>query len=115
MAFDETPLTDVIKAFAMPTGANTSPAAPTCKGRSACASTTCRGARASRPSLTRRPAARRRARRFGHLHRQAKTDVIPKITKTFDLKQARADEVTNLVVRLSAGTRSQAVGLCRRL
>lgn len=100
MSFDETPLTDVIKAFRDATGANIISGGdsnlqarisvrldnvPWHKGLTSILNP-------QGLQLAEEPAG------SGIYIVRAKTDVIPKITKTFDLKHARADEITNLVV-----------------
>ena len=100
MSFDETPLTDVIKAFRDATGANIISGGdsnlqarisvrldnvPWHKGLTSILNP-------QGLQLAEEPAG------SGIYIVRARTDVIPKITKTFDLKHARADEITNLVV-----------------
>ena len=100
MSFDETPLTDVIKAFRDATGANIISGGdsnlqarisvrldnvPWRKGLTSILNP-------QGLQLAEEPAG------SGIFIVKARTDVIPKITKTFDLKHARADEITNLVV-----------------
>lgn len=100
MSFDETPLTDVIKAFRDATGANIISGGdsnlqarisvrldnvPWRKGLTSILNP-------QGLQLAEEPAG------SGIYIVKARTDVIPKITKTFDLKHARADEITNLVV-----------------
>ncbi|HQQ92471.1 MAG TPA: secretin N-terminal domain-containing protein, partial [Kiritimatiellia bacterium] len=99
MAFDETPLTDVIKAFRDATGANIISGGtnlqgvvsvrldnvPWRKGLSSILDP-------QGLQLAEEPAG------SGIFIVKAKSDVIPKVTRTFELKHARADEVTNLVV-----------------
>ena len=100
MSFDETPIADVVKAFRDATGANIISGGdsnlqarisvrldnvPWRKGLTSILEP-------QGLQLAEEPAG------SGIYIVRAKTDVIPKITKTFDLKHARADEITNLVV-----------------
>lgn len=100
MSFDETPIADVVKAFRDATGANIISGGdsnlqarisvrldnvPWRKGLTSILEP-------QGLQLAEEPAG------SGIYIVRAKTDVIPKITRTFDLKHARADEITNLVV-----------------
>ena len=99
MAFDETPLTDVIKAFRDATGANIISGGTNLQGSVSVRLDNVPWRKGLSSildpqglQLAEEPAG------SAIFIVKAKTDVIPKITKTFDLKHARADEVTNLVV-----------------
>jgi type II secretory pathway component GspD/PulD (secretin) len=100
MSFDETPIADVVKAFRDATGANIISGGdsnlqarisvrldnvPWRKGLTSILEP-------QGLQLAEEPAG------SGIYIVRARTDVIPKITRTFDLKHARADEITNLVV-----------------
>ena len=100
MSFDETPIADVVKAFRDATGANIISGGdsnlqarisvrldnvPWRKGLTSILEP-------QGLQLAEEPAG------SGIYIVRARTDVVPKITKTFDLKHARADEITNLVV-----------------
>ncbi len=100
MSFDETPIADVVKAFRDATGANIISGGdsnlqarisvrldnvPWRKGLTSILEP-------QGLQLAEEPAG------SGIYIVRARTDVIPKITRTFELKHARADEITNLVV-----------------
>ncbi len=100
MSFDETPIADVVKAFRDATGANIISGGdsnlqarisvrldnvPWRKGLTSILEP-------QGLQLAEEPAG------SGIYIVRARTDVVPKITRTFDLKHARADEITNLVV-----------------
>ncbi len=99
MSFDETPLADVIKAFRDATGANIISGGTNLQGSVSVRLDNVPWRKGLTSildpqglQLVEEPAD------SGIFIVRAKTDVIPKITKTFDLKHARADDVTNLVV-----------------
>lgn len=99
MSFDETPLTDVIKAFRDATGANIISGGTNLQGTVSVRLDNVPWRKGLTSILD--PQGLQLAEEptgSGIFIVKAKTDVIPKITKTFDLKHARADEVTNLVV-----------------
>ncbi len=100
MSFDETPIADVVKAFRDATGANIISGGdsnlqarisvrldnvPWRKGLTSILEP-------QGLQLAEEPAG------SGIYIVRARTDIIPKVTKTFDLKHARADEITNVVV-----------------
>jgi len=99
MSFDETPLTDVIKAFRDATGANIISGGTNLQGTVSVRLDNVPW-RKGLTSILDPQGLQLVEEPVGSaiFIVKAKTDVIPKITKTFDLKHARADEVTNLVV-----------------
>ncbi len=99
MSFDETPLTDVIKAFRDATGANIISGGTNLQGSVSVRLDNVPW-RKGLSSILDPQGLQLAEEPLGSaiFIVKAKTDVIPKVTKTFDLKHARADEVTNLVV-----------------
>lgn len=99
MSFDETPLADVIKAFRDATGANIISGGTNLQGSVSVRLDNVPW-RKGLTSILDPQGLQLVEEPVGSaiFIVKAKTDVIPKITKTFDLKHARADEVTNLVV-----------------
>jgi len=109
MAFDETPLSDVIKAFRDATGANIISSGTNLQG-----SVSVRLDNVPwRQGLTSilEPQGLQLVEQpvnSGIFIVSARTEVVPKVTQTFDLKYARSEDVTNLVVS-ALGKECQAV------